>query len=173
MAEIEPPDVPVRSTVNHPSLKDAAAAYLREQILTGRLTPGTNILAYCVGLGWRLQGLAGSVIALAAASVPAALLLGGITAALGRIDQYRIVQALLGLGMLVAVGLVLSSAWHLWRPYLTRNAVVNAAIIGSATAVLMLFDVTPVRILLVSAAIGALLPRRLQANPEESSAARV
>ena len=27
-------------TVNHPSLKDAAAAYLREQILTGKLTPG-------------------------------------------------------------------------------------------------------------------------------------
>ena len=27
-------------TVNHPSLKDTAAAYLREQILTGKLTPG-------------------------------------------------------------------------------------------------------------------------------------
>ena len=43
MAEIEPPEVPVRSTVNHPSLKDAAAAYLREQILAGRLTPGTKV----------------------------------------------------------------------------------------------------------------------------------
>jgi len=43
LAEIEPPEVPVRSTVNHPSLKDAAAAYLREQILTGRLTPGTKV----------------------------------------------------------------------------------------------------------------------------------
>jgi DNA-binding GntR family transcriptional regulator len=43
LAEIDPPDVPVRSTVNHPSLKDAAAAYLREQILTGRLTPGTKV----------------------------------------------------------------------------------------------------------------------------------
>jgi DNA-binding GntR family transcriptional regulator len=30
-------------TVTHPSLKDAAAAYLREQILTGRLVPGTKI----------------------------------------------------------------------------------------------------------------------------------
>jgi DNA-binding GntR family transcriptional regulator len=30
-------------TVNHPSLKDAAAAYLREQILTGKLTPGTKV----------------------------------------------------------------------------------------------------------------------------------
>lgn len=30
-------------TVNHPSLKDTAAAYLREQILTGKLTPGTKV----------------------------------------------------------------------------------------------------------------------------------
>jgi DNA-binding GntR family transcriptional regulator len=29
--------------VTHPSLKDAAAAYLREQILTGRLVPGTKV----------------------------------------------------------------------------------------------------------------------------------
>jgi DNA-binding GntR family transcriptional regulator len=30
-------------TISHPSLKDAAAAYLREQILTGRLRPGAKI----------------------------------------------------------------------------------------------------------------------------------
>ena len=30
-------------TVTHPSLKDSAAAYLREQILTGKLVPGTKI----------------------------------------------------------------------------------------------------------------------------------
>ena len=30
-------------TVNHPSLKDTAAAYLREQILTGQLRPGTKV----------------------------------------------------------------------------------------------------------------------------------
>jgi len=34
---------PPRAPASHPSLKDAAADYLREQILTGRLTPGTKI----------------------------------------------------------------------------------------------------------------------------------
>jgi DNA-binding GntR family transcriptional regulator len=29
--------------ISHPSLKDAAAAYLREQILTGKLKPGTKV----------------------------------------------------------------------------------------------------------------------------------
>ena len=47
MAETQaeaPVELPQRpGTVNHPSLKDTAAAYLREQILTGQLPPGTKI----------------------------------------------------------------------------------------------------------------------------------
>ena len=47
MAETQaetPVELPPRpGPVNHPSLKDTAAAYLREQILTGRLTPGTKV----------------------------------------------------------------------------------------------------------------------------------
>jgi DNA-binding GntR family transcriptional regulator len=43
LAEFEVAEAPLRGAVNHPSLKDAAAAYLREQILTGKLTPGTKI----------------------------------------------------------------------------------------------------------------------------------
>jgi DNA-binding GntR family transcriptional regulator len=47
MAETQaetPVEMPLRpGAVNHPSLKDTAAAYLREQILTGQLPPGTKI----------------------------------------------------------------------------------------------------------------------------------
>jgi DNA-binding GntR family transcriptional regulator len=39
----EPTALPPRQPTGHPSLKDSAADYLREQILTGRLTPGTKI----------------------------------------------------------------------------------------------------------------------------------
>ena len=38
-----PRQLPSRGPVSHPSLKDSAADYLREQILTGQLTPGTKI----------------------------------------------------------------------------------------------------------------------------------
>jgi chromate transporter len=34
------------------------------------LTPGTNLLAFCTGIGWLLRGLSGALIALLAASVP-------------------------------------------------------------------------------------------------------
>jgi len=44
MAQSDVVDSPLRSAaVNHPSLKSAAAAYLREQILTGKLRPGTKV----------------------------------------------------------------------------------------------------------------------------------
>ena len=35
-----------------------------------RLTPGTNLLAFCTGVGWLLRGMAGAVVALLAASIP-------------------------------------------------------------------------------------------------------
>ena len=38
-----PTSLPPRAPTSHPSLKESAADYLREQILTGRLTPGTKI----------------------------------------------------------------------------------------------------------------------------------
>jgi DNA-binding GntR family transcriptional regulator len=39
----EPTRLPAKAPTSHPSLKQSAADYLREQILTGRLTPGTKI----------------------------------------------------------------------------------------------------------------------------------
>jgi chromate transporter len=36
----------------------------------GRLTPGTNVLAFCTGIGWVLRGLPGAMVALLAASIP-------------------------------------------------------------------------------------------------------
>src|SRR5215204_3082746 len=44
-----------------------------------RLTPGTNVLAYCVAVGWRMRRLPGAVVALGAASLPNALLAIGLT----------------------------------------------------------------------------------------------
>ena len=39
----QPSPLPRRGPASHPSLKDSAADYLREQILTGQLPPGTKI----------------------------------------------------------------------------------------------------------------------------------
>ena len=44
-----------------------------------RLTPGTNILAFCAAAGWRLLGWMGAVLAVSAATIPSAFLVIWLT----------------------------------------------------------------------------------------------
>jgi chromate transporter len=129
-------------------------------VAVSRLTPGTNLLAYCVTLGWRAHGLGGSLIALAAASIPGSFVVFLLAATLVRVDRYPAVQALLAIGILAASGLVISSGWALIRPYLTHAWRWRAAIITAVAAASVTLDATPVRTLLVAAVTSALLAER-------------
>ena len=97
-------DATVRSgPVTHPSLKDAAAAYLREQILTGRLTPGTKVDQDEVSeaLGMSRLPVREALIELAQESlIDAVPRRGAFVARLERvdiIDHYRIFGLIAGL----------------------------------------------------------------------------
>jgi chromate transporter len=129
-------------------------------VAVSRLTPGTNILAYCATLGWRFHRAPGAIAALAAASVPAAAIVFALTVMLVRVDRHPVVQVALALGILVASVLVLVSAWSLLRPYvrpaLQRRVIVLLAIAGALIAL----GATPVRTLLVAAAAGFFMPGR-------------
>jgi chromate transporter len=46
----------------------------------GRITPGTNLLAFCTGFGWMLRGASGAIVALLASSIPCAVLVAVLTA---------------------------------------------------------------------------------------------
>ncbi len=134
------------------SLDDAGNAGL---VAVSRLTPGTNVLAYCVALGWSLQRWAGALAALVAASLPASLVVCALTVALVRLQEYPVVRMLLAIGVLVATVLVLSSAASLLRPYVRRSALLRASIVALVATAMLIADVTPVRILLLSAVLGA------------------
>lgn len=136
-------------------------------VAVSRVTPGTNILAYCVALGWQIHRTSGSLAALVAGSAPSAVLVWGLSATLVRVDRYRSVQALLVVGTVVAVWLVFAAAWHLVRPFITGPRRVLAMAVVAVSAALIVFDVTPVRILLVSGAIGALW--RIPPSPPQAS----
>jgi chromate transporter len=127
-------------------------------VAVSRLTPGTNILAYCALLGWRFHRVAGAAAGLAAASIPGSLIVFGLTATLARIDRYAVVQALLAVGILVASILILSSAWNLIRPYAAQGSRRKALMIAAVASVLIALGATPVRTLLVAAAVGFLWP---------------
>jgi chromate transporter len=124
-------------------------------VAASRLTPGTNVLAYCVGFGWRLKGAAGAVAALVAASLPGAAIVAALTAMLVEVDRYPVVRLLLAVGTIVAAALVLASTWPLVRPHIkpgTRRWATLIVVIAVAT---LLMGATPVQTLLVAAAVGA------------------
>jgi chromate transport protein ChrA len=111
-----------------------------------------------VTLGWRFHRWPGALAALIAASLPASLVVYVLTVTLAEIDRYAVVRGILALGILVAAVLVLASAWALIRPYLARRARIRALLISAVAMGLIALDATPVRVLLVAAAIGCLLP---------------
>ena len=126
-------------------------------VAVSRLTPGTNILAYCVALGWQLAHWRGALVSLAAASIPASILIAVLSATLTRIDQLPVVRAIIAIALIVATLLVLVTAWNLLRPYIKGGNAIRTGIIAAIVIVLALMNVTPVRILLVAAVFGVVM----------------
>ncbi len=58
-----------------------------------RLTPGTNFLAFCTGVGWLQGRFSGAITALLAASIPCALIVTVMTAALSSWQESALAQA--------------------------------------------------------------------------------
>jgi chromate transporter len=59
----------------------------------GRLTPGTNLLAFCTGVGWLLHGLSGAIVALLASSIPCAVIVTALTALFSHWQENAFAQA--------------------------------------------------------------------------------
>ncbi len=139
-------------------LRDADHGLL---VAVSRFTPGTNVLAYCAGLGWMAHRAAGVATALVASSLPSALLITVASAIVSRLVSNPVVRLVLAAATLLAAGLILSSAWALLRPHVRGPRRLWAAgIVLVALALSLGLGLTPVRVLLVAAAWGALLPPR-------------
>lgn len=126
-------------------------------VAISRLTPGTNILAYCVALGWHLSRWRGALVALAASSIPASVIIALLSTTLARVNELPIVQTVIALALIVAAILVLLTAWNLLRPYLTGTNAVRTGLIAAVVVALTLMRVTPIRILLVAAVLGMVM----------------
>ena len=129
-------------------------------VAVSRFTPGTNLLAYCVGLGWLVHRGAGAALALAGASIPGAIAVTVFSAVVARLVDWPMIRAGLAAATLVAAALVLSSAWALMRPYLFGSRRIWAVSFAVAAAALFASGISPIRVLLIAAVFGALSPPR-------------
>lgn len=132
----------------------------RQIFALSRLTPGTNLLAYCTGIGWITRGVAGALVAWLASSLPSSILSLGVRASY----EWLAASPSLAIGVLVAmtiaVALLASSAWHLAKPFLQWPMASRSAAIMLVAVVAVVAGLTPILTLLAAAAAGALWPRQ-------------
>jgi chromate transporter len=153
----------------------ATTATLHEQIVTrrhwvddqdftlcfalGRLTPGTNVLAFCTGIGWLLRRLPGALAALLAASIPCAVIVIVVSALFREWQENAIAQAAIHGAVAAAVAITAKTSWTIARPIYKGGARMRVVLIGTAAFGLYVgLDVPAITVLLIAAVVGALLP---------------
>jgi chromate transporter len=124
----------------------------------GRLTPGTNLLAFSTGFGWLLRGPAGAMTALLASSIPCAIMVTAVTAlfSLWRDDQFA--QAAIHGAVAEAVGIT-ATCWTIAKPYFKGAGRLHVVLVGGIAFLLsVVARVPPIEVLILAAAAGVFLP---------------
>lgn len=125
-----------------------------------RATPGTNLLAFCAGCGWRMAGWPGAIGAVLAVSVPGVVLVVWFTHLYESFRGHTLAMAAINGTLAAAVGLMAGSAWMLLRPSLNGRRWARAAAIFCASVVLaVVLEVPPIPVLAFGALAGVAGPR--------------
>lgn len=138
-----------------------------------RITPGTNLLAFCAGTGWELLGWPGALAAVLAMTLPAALIVLAVTEAYDLLRSNPIATAALAGVIAAAVGMMATAAWQLAQPYFTRKRWLFAAVLIVSAIVLSLeFSLSPIKVLALAAVTGFFWREPQDASPERPGGKR-
>jgi chromate transporter len=124
-----------------------------------RLTPGTNLLAFCTATGWQLKGLSGAIVALLAASLPCTIIVVLVTVLFSRLQDSPVAQAAIHGAVAAAVGITVKTCWTIAGPHFKAGTRWRVAGIGAAAFALHIFVGLPaIDVLLIAAVVGFFLP---------------
>ncbi len=139
-----------------------------------RVTPGTNVIAFCAAAGWLVLGWAGAVAAVFASCAPSAALAVAILQGIESGSSYPLIAGAIAGTVAAVSGTMWSIVLWLVRPFLSRNLAKLARavlIAGGAFVAYWKFDITPVPILAAATALALLWRDRPQTKTEAQEAA--
>ena len=116
-----------------------------------RVTPGTNVLAFCAATAGRVLGLAGALAAVLAVTAPSAILAVLLTRGFETWRTHPLAMAAIGGTVAAVSGMMWASVWSLIKPYLGLRALLFS---GGAFLAAWKFHVTPVPVIVVAALGG-------------------
>lgn len=123
-----------------------------------RITPGTNMLAFCAAAGWYALGLAGAVAAVLAVTIPSSALVVVLTRICAAGDTVPWLGSAVRGSIAAAVGIMVSAALRLARSQAGSLTGVRRwlmpVIVPSGAFVLRLAGLSPLQILVVAALVG-------------------
>ena len=126
-----------------------------------RVTPGTNLLAFCTAAGYLIRRWAGAGAVLLAASLPCSAVAVAVTYLYASWVERPTVSIAARGALAAAIGIMFVSSWQLARPYLQRSLWLAPLLVIAGSFVLAFyFSVPPLRVLLLAVVVGWFVPAR-------------
>ena len=123
-----------------------------------RLTPGTNLLAFCTAAGWLARRWLGAIAALLASSLPCSIIVVVVTHFYEAWQRNPIVLAGLRGALAAAVAVMFYTAWHLASAHIRAEPIRAAIVVPGAILLTTLAKLSPVTVLVLAAVMGLLWP---------------
>jgi len=121
----------------------------------GRVTPGTNLLAFCAATGWYLLGLAGAITAVMAITIPSSILVIWLTGVYDAGVEHPLGLSIISAIIAAAVGTMMGAAVLLVRSGFSKNNWIKPLLIAIVAFMLArLFALPPLAIIVVAAVVG-------------------
>jgi len=129
-----------------------------------RITPGTNLLAFCAAAGWYLRGWLGALASVTAVTLPSAALVVVLTWGYELLRANPLASGVIAGVVASAAGMMAAGAWLLLRPHLTARAWLRGVLLfAGALAVSLVSWLSPIHVLALAALAGFLWPGRTEA----------
>jgi chromate transporter len=149
-------------------LVDKRRAVTKEEFLTiygiGRIVPSGTMTALAIGYGYKFGGLSGTVITLAALSLPVFVLTIALTIAYHYLRNSRVFDLLPVTIMPAALALIVVAALKLGKDVFRPSR--ELIIAGAAFALALFLRLNPALILLAGGALGSFIFQKVEEENE-------
>jgi len=120
-----------------------------------RLTPGTNVLAFCAAAGWYILGLTGALAAVVAVTIPPSVLVVWITRAYDLTARSALARSIASVLLAAAVGTMVGAALLLVRTQAKPGRWAKPVVISIAAFLLaFVAKLSPLPIIGIAAVAG-------------------
>ncbi|HEY6391269.1 MAG TPA: chromate transporter [Bryobacteraceae bacterium] len=121
----------------------------------GRVTPGTNLLAFCAAAGWYILGLTGAITAVMTITIPSSILVIWLTRVYDEGVNHPLARAAISAIIAAAVGTMMGAAVLLVRSELSKSRWLKPLIIAIGAFLLArVFALPPLAVICAAAFVG-------------------